>query len=105
VLAAQHRLELLNDVKFLDHCDPMIDPGFESYLVEVIVRTGVERYRYLSTEQPDLAERAKWQRWVIDKATAPFDAVHFLESASSAGASASETNRPCCDGQAYPSED
>ena len=39
------------------HDHPLIDPGFEAYLLEVIARTGVHRYRYLATEQPDPVER------------------------------------------------
>lgn len=67
-----------------------IDPGFEAYLVEVISRTGVHRYRYLSTEQPDANERAKWQAWVIDEASGIHEGQRFDPNADPG------ISQPCC---------
>ena len=69
-----------------------IDPGFEAYLLEVIARTGVHRYRYLSTEQPDPVERAKWQVWVINEAGGTHTGQRFDPNATP------QASQPCCDG-------
>jgi hypothetical protein len=75
----------------------MSDPGFEAYLVEVVSRTGVHRYRYLSLEQPDLVERARWQSWVIGQATGNHTGQRFDPVTP-------PVNQSCCGGTWYPDE-
>lgn len=48
------------------HPNPLSPAEFDRRLGLVIAATGVNRYRYLATEQPDPVKRAEWRRWVLE---------------------------------------